>query len=434
MMPFSILRVWGLGIFSWLLLGAAVYCGWRAYDQIRRDSSILVVRETADDPTTDARDEASRIVERQPAELRISTEAWWWMAGVLGLLGLSFGGHWPVHWLLGNQSGPEPEQLQPTQQLFIDRPDGSRLYVQIYGNNSAPTLLLTHGWSLNVSTWDYIKRRLAERFRLVMWDLPGLGRSRGASNGECSIEKLAHDLDSVIDSTANATPLVLVSHSIGSFATQTLCRLRPKQFGSKVQGFVLLHPTYVNPLRTCFLSPLATALEWPLITPLNYLTIALAPLAWLSNWQSYYNGSLHICTRLSTFSGQQTWNQLDHAARLAAEAWPGVLARGNLAMQRFDEERTLPHIAVPTLLIAGEHDRMTLPAAADHMANLLPNDRPFRVSSGHLGYWEQPDEVAEVIEEFVAHIVQAADTPGEARPGERNVMAAASKSSAARHT
>ena len=415
MMPFSILRIWGLGIFAWLLLGAAAYCGWRAYDQIKRDSSILVVRAAPaeDRNLADSADHQQRqVIERQPADLRISTEASWWVAGAVLLLGISFGGYWPVHWLLGNQSGPEPEHLQPTQQRFVDRPDGSRLHVQIYGSDTAPTLLLTHGWSLNVSAWDYIKRRLAERFRLVMWDLPGLGRSLSASNGDYSIEKIARDLEAVIEATASRSPLILVSHSIGTFATQALCRLRP-DIGVKVQGLVLVHPTYVNPLRTCFLSSLATALEWPLITPLNYLTMALAPLAWLSNWQSYYNGSLHISTRITSFSGKQTWNQLDHAARLAAEAWPGVLARGNLGMQRFDEERTLPNINLPTLLIAGQHDRMTRPDAAEHMAKLLPNNRPFRVNSGHLGYWEQPDEVAEVIEEFVAHVAGIAEVANE---------------------
>jgi pimeloyl-ACP methyl ester carboxylesterase len=332
------------------------------------------------------------------------------MAGTLGLLGLSFGGRWPVHWLLGNQSGPVPEHLQPTHQRYIDRTDGSRLHVQIYGSDTAPTLLLTHGWSLNVSSWDYLKRRLAERFRLVMWDLPGLGRSRGPTTDDYSIEKMARDLDAVIVATAasSSTPLILIGHSIGTFATQTLCRLRP-DVCSKVQGLVLIHPTYTNPLRTCFLSSVATALEWPLITPLNYLTIALSPLVWLSNWQSYYNGSLHLSTRFSSFTGKQTYHQLDHAARLAAEASPAVMARGNLGMQRFDEERTLPNIQLPTLLIAGEHDRMTLPDAADHMSKLLPNDRPFRVNSGHLGYWEQPDDVAEVIEEFVAHVIGIAE-------------------------
>lgn len=407
MMPFSVLRIWGLGLFSWLLLGAAIYCGWRAYDEISLDSAPVVVRETtANDRAADDQpaEEDAPTIERRPAELRISDLAWRYIAATAALLLISFGGYWPVNWLLGNQSGPEAEHLKPTQQKFVDRPDGSRLFVQIFGNESAPTLLLTHGWSLDSSTWDYIKRRLAERFRLVMWDLPGLGRSRGPSNGDYSIEKLAQDLNAVIEATAAPTPLFLVSHSIGSMATQTFCRLHPEQLASKVQGLVLVHPTYVNPLRTCFLSSLATALELPLITPLNYLTIALAPLAWLSNWQSYLNGSLHLTTRVSSFSGQQSREQLEHAARLGAQAWPGVLARGNLAMQRFDEEATLSNIELPTLLIGGEYDRMTRPEAAEHMASRLPNDRPFRLSSGHLGYWERPAEMAEVIEEFVAHV------------------------------
>jgi hypothetical protein len=173
MMPFSVLRMWGLGIFSWLLLGATIYLGWKAYDEIRYDSSVAVFRKVPDDSPDEAREDNLPALERRPADLRISTEAWWYIAGAAALLVGSFSGYWPAQWLLANHTGPEPEHLQPTQQRFVDRPDGSRLFVQIYGNGSAPTLLLTHGWSLNVSTWDYIKRRLAERFRLVMWDRLG---------------------------------------------------------------------------------------------------------------------------------------------------------------------------------------------------------------------------------------------------------------------
>jgi hypothetical protein len=145
MMPFSVLRIWGLGIFGWLLLGAAVYCGWRARDEIRRDSApILVSGTVADDtPGGERRPEADApVIMQRPAELHISKLAWEYLAATIALMLVSFGGNWPVQWLLSNRTGPQPEQLKPTQQTVVDRPDGSRLYVAIYGNESAPTLCL----------------------------------------------------------------------------------------------------------------------------------------------------------------------------------------------------------------------------------------------------------------------------------------------------
>jgi pimeloyl-ACP methyl ester carboxylesterase len=112
-------------------------------------------------------------------------------------------------------------------------------------------------------------------------------------------------------------------------------------------------------------------------------------------------------TRFASFSGTQTRQQLDHGARLAAEAWPSAVARGNLAMLQFNEEATLPQVQIPTLVIEGRHDRMTLPAASEHLENLLPEDRPSSVDGGHLGHWEQGERVAELLLEFADQTFQA---------------------------
>ena len=177
-------------------------------------------------------------------------------------------------------------------------------------------------------------------------------------------------------------------------------------------GIALVHTTYTNPLRTAFLAPLWTALEKPLIIPLNYLTIALAPLAWLSNQQSYWNGSLHTMTRIASFAGGQTWGQLQGGAWLAAKAWPGVVARGNLAMLEFDERATLPHIDIPALVIAAKHDRMTKAEASTHLEAALPQGVLATVPAGHLGFWERHNEATELLAEFAERF----RTPVKAKP------------------
>jgi len=66
----------------------------------------------------------------------------------------------------------------------------------------------------------------------------------------------------------------------------------------------------------------------------------LSPIVWLMNWLSYLNGSLHI-VELSGFTGTETRGQLDFSALLSAKGWPAVLARGTLAMLKYDETATL---------------------------------------------------------------------------------------------
>jgi pimeloyl-ACP methyl ester carboxylesterase len=279
------------------------------------------------------------------------------------------------------------------------------LHVEVFGNQQGPTLLFTHGWSLDSSVWADVATRLEDRFRIITWDLPGLGDSRGPASRNYRLEKMADDLAAVIEAVSGG-PVVLVSHSIGGMLTQTLCRTHARLLGKQVAGIVLLHTTYTNPLNTAFGRALWKAIEKPVIVPLCHLTIWLAPVAWLSNWQSYLNGNLHLTTRLTSFSGRQTWSHLNHGAWLAAKAWPGVVGRGNLAMLEFDEQQTLPQIEAPVLVVAAEHDRMTQPDASDRLATLLPHSLEAAVRSGHLGFWEQPDEIAELITEFCDQLGQ----------------------------
>jgi pimeloyl-ACP methyl ester carboxylesterase len=406
--PLSILRIFGLGLFGWAFLGLGIYLASLAVHDFRYGR---YVRSTVNQPAI-----ASPVDETQPADESPSTERaiaprpdwekWAIVFGALACLGGSVGGVWPVRYFLGSKTDAKPPECRPATTLSIDRPDGSKLHVEIYGDASQPTLLLTHGWTLDISAWDYVKNDLVKRYRVVAWDLAGLGKSGAPTNADFSIEKMAHDLESVIQAISVKTPLFLVGHSIGGMIQQTFCRLYPQHLNATVTGLILVHTTYINPVRTSIASGLLTAIEKPIIVPLNYLMIALAPLAWLSNWQSYWNGSLQFTSRFTSFTGKQTYGQIDHGARLMARAWPATVARGNLAMLKFNEEKTLPQIDAPVLIVAGTHDRLTLPSASEHIEQLLPVSRLIRISSGHLGHWELSKRVLEAICEFVEPIAR----------------------------
>ena len=445
MLPFSVLRMWGLGIFGWVLLGLGIYCLWEWADGIDPPVARRVVREPTDrqppipGETVPRRAEASRGDEPATTESRADVESraevqradghrdrqggWPYLVGGLALLALSSGGGLPLILLAGRpRLTDDPPPKQPLVKV-IERPDGSRLHVELYGDNVGPTLVFTHGWSLDSTAWAYAIRQLSGRYRVVVWDLPGMGQSRGPTTGDFSLEKMAADLEAVVQ-VAGKGPIILVGHSIGGMILQTYCRLYPKQLGPRVGALVLLHTTFTNPLRTALGAPLWTAIEKPLLVPLNHLTVWLAPLAWLSNWQSYLNGSLHVATRIASFSGRQTWGQLSYGAWLAAKAWPAAVARGNLAMLRFDEQAELPNVEIPVLIIAAGHDRMTKPGASERLEVLLPNARRIEIQSGHLGLWEQSREVAELISEFASQqespkSSEACTSKGESSPTAR---------------
>src|ERR1700712_4884930 len=177
-----------------------------------------------------------------------------------------------------------------------------------------PTLLMTHGWDLDASAWYYQKKNLSERFRLVLWDLPGLGRSSQPADGHYSLERLAQALRAVLSRTGGGRPVLLVGHSIGVMTLLTFCRLFPELLGREVAGIVLVNTTYTQPLNTVSAGRLLRAIQKPILEPLLHLTIWLFPLVWLMNWLSYLSGLSHNAGFSAFFSGHESRRPLDFAA------------------------------------------------------------------------------------------------------------------------
>jgi pimeloyl-ACP methyl ester carboxylesterase len=306
---------------------------------------------------------------------------------------------------------PQPEaprELRTGQVHRIRRPDGSELQVETYGPDDAPPLVLTHGWGANADEWYYQKQHLAGRFRLIAWDLAGLGFSKQPDNRDYSMEKLAADLEAVVQFVGDR-PMVLVGHSIGGMMLQTYCRLFPENLGRRVAGLAVVHSSYKDPIQTVQLAPLYEALRRPVIIPLLHLTIALWPLVWLMNWLSYINGSLNRSTRQQSFAGPGTSAQADFLSRLMLKARPDVLARGMFGMMAFDESATLPTINVPTLVVIGDRDTTTVPEAGQFIARNIPGSLPVTLSPArHLGLFEYHGQFNQVLAEFAASCLATA--------------------------
>lgn len=275
---------------------------------------------------------------------------------------------------------------------------GATLYVESHGDAAAPTLILTHGWGLDSTIWFYARRDLARRFRVLTWDLPGLGRSRPAPEGRPSLSDFAADLRSLVEEAGG--PVVLVGHSIGGMTIQTLARDNPEIFGDRVVGVVLLNTTYTNPLRTMILSGLAQALRWPVLEPMMRLAVWLQPLAWLGAWQSYLSGSAHLANRLG-FGRYVTRSQLEHTTLLATRNAPGRQAQGNLAMFRWDATDALAGLPVPVLVIGGDMDIVTKLEASERIAGSTSNATLLKVEGvNHMGFLERADVYNTAIAEF----------------------------------
>jgi pimeloyl-ACP methyl ester carboxylesterase len=338
---------------------------------------------------------------------------WAWYTGTLVATAWLVSGVVSVLWsLLGRQivlafylhGSDNPPATHGSGGKMLRGPDGSKLYIEFDGPVDGPVLVMTHGWALDIDAWYSVRRELAKTYRLVLWDLPGLGKSTQPADHRYSVARLAEDLCTVIAETGDK-PVTLVGHSIGGMMMLTLARLHPGLFEKKIKGMVLLDTTHTWPLNTTAGGGLMRLLRWPLIEPLLLLTIVLWPLVRLSNFMSYLNGTSHIINRLTSLSRDVTREQLDFASRYNLKDTPSVIAKGLRAVLRWDETATPPTIPVPMRTIAGDVDKLTKPQAGIEISRIARNADYVQIApAGHNGLIEQGRKYAEAIAQFVERV------------------------------
>jgi pimeloyl-ACP methyl ester carboxylesterase len=372
-----------LSLLSLAILAGAIYLGWSWYegfDVVYRDGSIRHFHGEA-----------------------------WRLYTAIGLLGWSLLGRFVV--LMFMPAGKNDPVEERADSSMVIAPDGSALHVETLGLKAGPTIVLTHGWGLNSTAWWYTKHALAARYRLVVWDLPGLGRSKPPKDGKFTIDRFAEALGAVVRSSGSG-PVILVGHSIGGMTTQTFFRACSEDLRRQVAGVVLVDTTHEDPLQTMWLSPLWRALRWPVIEPMMWLTILLSPLAWLSSWQGYLSGSNQLVMRLTGFGRYATRGQVDFTARLVCKGSPGVQAKGNMAMFRWKATEVLPTIQAPMLVLVGAKDIVTLPSASRLIAGTAPRARLIEIDGGgHMGFMEVADAYNAAIATFAEESFSAAAPP-----------------------
>jgi len=284
----------------------------------------------------------------------------------------------------------------------LSRPDGTQLHVESFGSEDAPVLLLTHGWGLSSDEWFYAHQHLSQHYRLLVWDLRGLGQSKGPRDRQYGLDRMAGDLNAVL-ALAGDRPVILCGHSIGGMTTLTFCRLYPAVLSARISGLVLTQTTFTNPVQTALGAPLNRVLQEPLLRPLCYLTIWLSPLVWVMSALSTLNGSMALANHFLQFKGQETRQQLGFTTALLLRANPAVAARGMLAMLDYEARETLPTIDVPTLMISATSDRATLPEASAYLRQHIPGAEQVVLSpAGHMGLIEHHEVWATAVETFAA--------------------------------
>ena len=254
------------------------------------------------------------------------------------------------------------------------------LYVEV--NGSGPDLVLLHGWGLNVRVWDGLVEQFRGRFRMIAVDLPGHGRSAW-SPGRGTPAEQAWLIHSTLASISNRYSLL--GWSLGGQIALDLAAAMPGQIDKLV--LVAATPRFAQ-------SP-----DWPYGMPPATITKLATQLR--QDYRQTVSDFLELQVR-GSIEGTGVLEQLRHALFVHGQARPEALEAGLNTLATSDLRPTLPHVRTPTLVIGGQNDRITAPAASRALAQALPDARYVEMRrAAHAPFLSHRKEFAAVVDRFL---------------------------------
>ena len=97
---------------------------------------------------------------------------------------------------------------------FITLSSGAIVHLRDEGDSEAPPIVLVHGHSEDLHTWNQLAKHLVESFRVIRFDLRRHGLTGPATDNEYRIENYVSDLSMVIEHLG-IDRFILVGHSMG---------------------------------------------------------------------------------------------------------------------------------------------------------------------------------------------------------------------------
>jgi non-heme chloroperoxidase len=271
--------------------------------------------------------------------------------------------------------------IRPDHEV-LRTPDGAELAVwDLAGHGpDAPVVVLPHCWGCSHEIWLPVTRRLRELgYRVVLYDQRGHGAStRGTA--PLAIETLAHDLAVVLDAT-DVRGAVLAGHSMGGMTIMSLATHRPDVLQERAKATVLVATaaTSVGDRSGQSARVASAMIASPMVT----------------RAMRAKNG--HLFVRYA-FGDSPVRAHVDLTRELFGGCHGAVRGDFLLAFATMDLLEGIATIDVPTTVMVGSRDALTLPKKAEQIVATVPGARLVTLQNrGHMLPLEDPDAVTDEI-------------------------------------
>lgn len=240
-----------------------------------------------------------------------------------------------------------------------------------------PPLVLLHGIGGDGESFRSQLEVFAPRHRCIAWHMPGYADSPALP--ELSIATLAESLVTLLDHL-DLSQVHLLGHSIGGMIALECAAHYPERLRSLILSAT--SPAFGKPDG-----------EWQR----QFLAARLGP---LDAGQSLADLAPGIVAALVGEHPEPAGvAQAEHCmARVPEAAYRAAMQ----ALMGFDRREVLAQIAIPTLVLAGEHDTNAPAGMMAKLASKIPTARYHCLAgAGHLAYLEQPAAFNGALEVFL---------------------------------
>ncbi|WP_102794331.1 alpha/beta fold hydrolase [Bowmanella denitrificans] len=252
--------------------------------------------------------------------------------------------------------------------------DDCEIAFQIEGPTNKPVLMLSNSIATTMQMWKELIPLLRSHFRILRYDARGHGAS-GVPAGGYGLDRLGRDALELMDHL-QLNDVHFCGLSLGGFVGQWLGIHAPHRLASLILANT---SSYLGP-----------APQWDskIRGVLAAKTIQETATGFINNWFS--SGTRQTqATRVEEFYHD-----------LLTLSTQGIAA--NLAAVRdTDMRRTVSLIELPTLIIAGRHDPVTLASHSELMASTISNARLMTFEAVHMTPVEQPEAFAKALVDFI---------------------------------
>ena len=250
------------------------------------------------------------------------------------------------------------------------------LYCECTGEG--PPVLFVHGFPISGEMWRPAVERLGPRWRCIVPDLRGHGRSDVSES--VTIAQFAEDLAALLDALDERRPVVLAGLSMGGIIAFEFFR----RHRARLRALVLCD-TRANAETPEGVARREGVAQTALCEGARAVVDQMLP---------------DVFAPAFPAERRKHWGDV-----MSGTPAQGVAAAARALGQRRESFTTLPRIDCPTLVVAGDEDKITPPDTLREIHAAIPGARLAVIpGAGHVPPVETPDEFVSVLRGFLDEV------------------------------